>query len=943
MINDFIKIIKIIPILFLVFSFNLSAQQNSCKCNIDVLKDLYSVGQFITLKNNLKCCLFSKGKLSLNDSNRIHELLALTAIAEDSISLANSYLKKILETNSNYSQENQNLVFQDLFYRVKKENLKVVVTSVSKRPEDIKTAPATVEIIEAKDIIARGYVDLIDLLSDVAGFEISKTYSMNYANVYQLGFRQESTERTLLMIDGVEENDLWSNFAYISRQYPISNIKAVEILYGPSATMYGPRAFLGTINIITYSPKEEAGNYFENEKLEKGSSIYFNGNFSRGSFNTYDADFTLGNSKKDKQIYFQVTGRYFTSDEHDMSSEPFFNYDPADLLNFEYEHLGRTFDSNQQALEYERVNNLNQQPTFYDVIGDRLKISEIGIKNAIYADSLAYQEKVNGNFLSYSNHTENYFFGAKISFKDLLIGFRGWMRAEGLNNMQDLDVAPSRNGSIWSPSNQTIYLKYNNTLNENFSFSLQSSLKNHTLGRKTNRVNFIPFGNPNSLLSIKDLVNYSSLDSPDEIQMNHGWRNQFYYYQTLQGRTEIRLYYNSKNLNIAFGTDHRMTSSQGDYYLHKNFQTDFSDEAAYLTNLDSAYAMELGKPFGSKNNSYRLNETGSFLQANYILDERIHLNGGLRFDRQMIRSKLAYRILQPRLGITFTTDRITIKSNYSKGFQNVSLYNKFSTGGNRIPSPNLKPEEIQYLDVSILGNDESDKFNWNITGFAYEVENSIGTQETKTGNSQNINDGSYLIYGGMMNVKYRTKFLRFDLNGTYLNPFEASQNKSFRNFISTELDSDDKTSEDLLRIGDIASYRANVGVTGFVNTKLFNTSLNVRVNYVSQKSVGPTTTQKLNLGLNNSNHIPEYLVINSNLIIGFEKIPSLKLALSANNLFNKLYYHPGVRSASGSFDLNTRTVGQSYEQWTRSSLSGKNVPYAPQRGRYFNLKIMMDL
>ena len=63
--------------------------------------------------------------------------------------------------------------------------------------------------------------------------------------MYQLGFRQESTQRTLLMIDGIEENDLYSNIAYISRQYPISNIKAVEILYGPSATMYGPRAFMG--------------------------------------------------------------------------------------------------------------------------------------------------------------------------------------------------------------------------------------------------------------------------------------------------------------------------------------------------------------------------------------------------------------------------------------------------------------------------------------------------------------------------------------------------------------------------------------------------------------------------------------------------------------------------------------------------------------------------
>ena len=166
-------------------------------------------------------------------------------------------------------------VFYKLLYNTKKENLRVTVSSVSKRPEDLETAPAVVEIIEAKDIIARGYSDLVDLLSDVAGFEISKTYSLNFASIYQLGYRQESTEKTLFMIDGVEENDLWSNIAYISRQYPLSNIKAVEILYGPSSTMYGPRAFVGTINVITYSAKEKAGNYFENQKeLEYSQTVH---------------------------------------------------------------------------------------------------------------------------------------------------------------------------------------------------------------------------------------------------------------------------------------------------------------------------------------------------------------------------------------------------------------------------------------------------------------------------------------------------------------------------------------------------------------------------------------------------------------------------------------------------------------------------------------------
>lgn len=936
------KTLKFLPFLLLLFSGRVNSQEGSCNCNVDSLKDLYSVGQFEALKNNLKCCLSTKNKLSINGASQVRELLALTAIAEDSIELANSYLNEIITSRPNYIPQNQNLVFQELFYKVKKENLKVVVSSVSKRPEDIKTAPAVVEIIEAKDIIARGYVDLIDLLSDIQGFEISKTYSLNYSNVYQLGYRQDETKKTLIMIDGIEENDLYSNFAYLSRQYPISNIKAVEILYGPSSTMYGPRAFLGTINIITYSPKEEAGNYFENPDIEKGNALYFNGNFSRGSFNSYDLDFTLGNSAKDKKIYYQLTARYFSSDEHDMSSEAFFDYDQNDLDRFEYDHLSMSFNSESERQRFLNQNNMDLISPYYNAVPNGLEISELGIQKASQYDEAAYLGKVNGSYLNYSNHTEDFFVGAKISINDLMFGFRAWKRSEGLNHMQDLDIAPSRNGSVWAPTNQTIYVKYNHTFNEKLSFSLQTSLKNHSLGKETNRVNFIPFGNPKALLNLSDLVNYNN-DSSDENRTNHGWRNQFFYYQTLQGRNEIRFYYNSSNLNITFGTDHRMTFNQGDYFYHRNFNTDFISESAYKENLSNSFAQELGlsPSHQTNNNIYKVNEVGSFLQANLILDEKLHLNGGFRYDRQMIGTNIGYEIIEPRLGVTFTSERITIKSNYSKGFQNVTLFDRYSTGGDRIPNPNLKPEGINYLDFSLLGSNETERLNWSLTAFAYTVDNAISQTDTPNGKSQNVNEGMYEVLGGMMSVKYRTKSFRFDLNGTYFDPFVADV--PLKDLIQDELSGNSDSIEKEERIGDIASFRANAGLTVFLNNESFNSSINLRANYVSEKIVGPTTTQSLNLGLNNTGLIPEYFVVNSNFIFGFEQLPALKFSISANNLLNSLYYHPGIKASSGSFQVNPRNEGQSYTNWTSTSLFGKTVPYAPQRRRHFNFKIILDL
>ena len=947
-------------IFFSLFFTKLIAQESECDCNFKNLKDLYLVGQFSSAISNINCCINSPKLLTLNEMNRMKELLTLIAIAQDSLDKANTYLNEIIISNPNYEPETQNIVFLDLFYKARKENLKVTVSSVSKRPEDIETAPAVVEIIEAKDILARGYVDLIDLLSDIPGFEISKTHAINYANVYQLGYRQQNTERTLFMIDGVEENDLYSNIAYISRQYPISNIKAVEILYGPSATMYGPRAFMGTINVITYSPREEAGNYFENEKLDKGSPFYFHSNVARGSYDTYDVDFTLGNSLKNKQIYFQLTGRYFQSQEHDMSDESFFNYDISDLNNFEYDHLNKSFVDVDQYLS---ENNLPYESRFYTIDEYRITLTDYGRNMAAEYDRLAYLSQVNGDILRYSNHTENFYIGGKIAINNLTMGFRSWTRAEGMNHMQDLDIASSRNGSMWIPKNLTTYLKFNHSFNDRFSFSAQTSIKQHHLDRRTNRVNFIPFGNPNyvmqdvinlnldgtskdDLLDIVDLVNYNS-DPLDENQTKHGWRNQYYHYQALQGRTEARFFYNSENLNLTFGIDRRITTSQGDYIYYNDFNTKVSkEEYRELSNM--GLAEEYGeRPIifsdQSLNNNYKINDFGSFVQGNLVIGENLHINAGLRYDKQVIRDNQGYEVFEPRFGIVLTSNFLTFKSNYSKGFQNVSLYNRYSTGGNRIPNPLLKPEQIQYLDVSLLGNLLNEKLKWNFTGFAYDVKDAIN-EGIAPYDGYNLldNEGDYITFGGMANIKYRAKKFRFDLNGTFLDPLEGTIS-NVADLLQSELSGEDLPDGEK-RVGDIAKFRFNIGVTKFFENEVFESSINLRANYVGEKKVGPETTQEFNLGLNESELFPEYLVLNSNLIFGFKRLANAKFAVSINNIFNNLYYHPGIRSASAAFDLYQRNPEEeTYESWANRTLTGKFVPYAPQRRRNFNFKLILDL
>ena len=52
------------------------------------------------------------------------------------------------------------------------------------------------------------------------------------------------------MIDGIIQNDLWTQVATVDRTYPITAIKRVEIIYGPASAVYGPNAFQGLLILL---------------------------------------------------------------------------------------------------------------------------------------------------------------------------------------------------------------------------------------------------------------------------------------------------------------------------------------------------------------------------------------------------------------------------------------------------------------------------------------------------------------------------------------------------------------------------------------------------------------------------------------------------------------------------------------------------------------------
>ena len=224
-----------------IFILSVSARSQECSdVTLNEARKSYEIGKFSEVIRMLHPCI----ERGFNEKQKVeaYHLLAMTYIAIDSTDQAAVETGYLIQINPSYEA---NLFDPPAFIRMV-NNLKLtggvqVVTSVSKKAENIYEAPATIVVVTREDIKKRGYNDLVELLKDVPGFDLTMFYGPEYANIYQRGFRQNNTEKTLLLFDGIEENDLWTNWAYLDRQYPLSNIERVEII-----TVQPPRCMVPT-------------------------------------------------------------------------------------------------------------------------------------------------------------------------------------------------------------------------------------------------------------------------------------------------------------------------------------------------------------------------------------------------------------------------------------------------------------------------------------------------------------------------------------------------------------------------------------------------------------------------------------------------------------------------------------------------------------------------
>jgi outer membrane receptor for ferrienterochelin and colicins len=202
----------------------------------------------------------------------------------------------------------QSIHAQTVADTIKSNDLEQVVVTATRYERQLSSLPMPVTMISQKQIQQMGAMRLDNVLAEQTGLFIVNDHGKG---VQLQGF---NPDYTLIMVDGEPLIGRTSGTLDLDR-VAIGNIKQIEIVKGPSSSLYGSEALAGVINIITEQPNKIGGTV----------------NARYGANNTADLS-VLGNYKKN-WVGFSVFADRYSSSGYDLTPQtfgatvpPFVNY-----------------------------------------------------------------------------------------------------------------------------------------------------------------------------------------------------------------------------------------------------------------------------------------------------------------------------------------------------------------------------------------------------------------------------------------------------------------------------------------------------------------------------------------------------------------------------------------------------------------------------------------
>ena len=185
-----------------------------------------------------------------------------------------------------------------------------IIVSGSKRPEKLTESPATIETIFARQIqeYAGNPTELIARQKGIDYFRAGiATPAFNIR-----GFNSNFNAKNLQVTDGRYSTLIATGLPFGPLNTTVKeDIERVEVVLGPNATMYGPNAHNGLLNIVTKDPR-----------TSEGTMLTMNAGISGDGDPLYSFRLRHADVLSDK-VAFKITGEYSQATEFEWADSVF--------------------------------------------------------------------------------------------------------------------------------------------------------------------------------------------------------------------------------------------------------------------------------------------------------------------------------------------------------------------------------------------------------------------------------------------------------------------------------------------------------------------------------------------------------------------------------------------------------------------------------------------
>lgn len=273
-------------------------------------------------------------------------------------------------------------------------SVETISISGSRTPISNQYVAGAMTVIDQAQIQASGALSMTELLRTVPSVNISQSGPMG--TLTEIRFRGSESNHVLVMLDGVEINDLGQGGLIDLSHLMLANISRIEILRGPQSALWGSSAVAGVINITTSTASDSSGAHL-------GASY--------GNKNT--SQFQGGLNGQSNKWRYGLSASHLNTDGENIAREG--DEDDGYQNTSAYARLGYRFSdynqltTNLRVLDY--TSDFDSTDFSTGLVADANNISEgeqlslgvvwdFTIANSIWSQQLSYQysEQENKNF-----------------------------------------------------------------------------------------------------------------------------------------------------------------------------------------------------------------------------------------------------------------------------------------------------------------------------------------------------------------------------------------------------------------------------------------------------------------------------------------------------------------------------------------------------------------